>query len=212
VALFAGRRRRLIIAGWGIALSGLLTAIVASHLTVRPADGGPVVVWAGLPLALAALGLLLAAAAGADALGRLLAGVRGWRAIAGGRGAWAALVALVACSAPLPRRVAQPGISGPIHPVSNPVVPELVTVAAGQGRQVRTLVLRSAGGEVSYLLLRGPSPSLARSPRGCSRTARGEHPAADARPRSKATRLASSRSSPPSARWSVPVDKQLATR
>ena len=57
----------------------MLAAILVSHLTVRPDDGGPVVVWAGLPLALAALGLLLAAAVGADALGRLLAGAKGWR-------------------------------------------------------------------------------------------------------------------------------------
>src|SRR5262249_43472932 len=45
-ALFAGRRRPLIIAGWAVALSGLLAAIVVSHLTVQPDDGGPVVVWA----------------------------------------------------------------------------------------------------------------------------------------------------------------------
>lgn len=163
IALFAGRRRRLVTAGWGVALSGLLTAIIVSHLTVRPDDGGPVVVWAGLPLALAALGLLLAAAAGADALGRLLAGAKGWRAIVSGRGPWAALLALVACSAPVLAATAwlSAGITGPIHPVANPVVPELVAVAAGQGRQVRTLVLRSSGGHISYLLLRGSSPSLA---------------------------------------------------
>ncbi|HEX9520238.1 MAG TPA: glycosyltransferase [Streptosporangiaceae bacterium] len=162
-ALFAGRRRRLITAGWGLALTGLLGAVVVSHLVVQPDDGGPVVIWAGLPLALAAIGLLLAAAAGADALGRLLAGVKGWRAIVSGRGPWAALLGLVACSTPVLAAIAwlSSGVSGPIHRVSNPVVPELVAVAAGQSRQVRTLVLSSAGGQVSYLLLRGPSPSLA---------------------------------------------------
>ena len=162
-ALFVGRRRRLITAGWGIALSGLLAAILVSHLTVRPPDGGPVVVWAGLPLALAALGLLLAAAVGADALGRLLAGVKGWRAIMSGRGPWAALLALIGCSAPVLAAVAWigTGVSGPVHQVSSSLVPELVAVADGQARQVRTLVLRPAGGQISYLLLRGPSPSLA---------------------------------------------------
>ena len=53
------------------------------------------------------------------------------------------------------------GVSGPVHQVAGPLVPELVAVADGQARQVRTLVLRSAGGQISYLLLRGPSPSLA---------------------------------------------------
>jgi GT2 family glycosyltransferase len=162
-ALFAGRRRRVIIAGWGIALSGLLAAAVVSHLVVQPDDGGRIAIWAGLPLALAAAGLLLAATAGADALGRLLAGVKGWRAILSGRGPWAALLALIACSAPVLAAVAwlSGGISGPVQPARNPVVPELVAVAAGQARQVRTLVLRSENGLVSYLLLRGPSPSLA---------------------------------------------------
>ncbi len=162
-ALFAGRRRRVIIAGWGLALTGLLAAVVTSHLVVQPDDGGKVAIWAGLPLALAAIGLLLAAAAGADALGRLLAGAKGWRAILSGRGPWAALLGLIACSAPVLAAAGwlSTGVTGPVHPVSNQVVPELVAVAAGQSRQVRTLVLRSEHGQVSYLLLRGPSPSLA---------------------------------------------------
>ena len=161
-ALFAGRRRRVIIAGWGLALTGLLAAVVTSHLVVQPEDGAQIAIWAGLPLALAAIGLLLAGAAGADALGRLLAGVKGWRAILSGRGSWAALLGLIACSAPVLAAAAwlSNGVSGPVHPVSNQVVPELVAVAAGQSRQVRTLVLRSEHGQVSYLLLRGPSPSL----------------------------------------------------
>ena len=162
-ALLAGRGRRLIAAGWGIAVFGLLIAVLASHLTVRSAAAGQIVVWPGLPLALAALGLLLAAAVGAGALGRLLARVKGLGAVASGRGPWAALLALVACSTPLLAAVAwlSTGVSGPIHPVSKPVVPELVAATAGQGLQVRTLVVSSSGGRVSYLLLRGPSPSMA---------------------------------------------------
>jgi GT2 family glycosyltransferase len=162
-ALFAGRRRRLITAGWGLALTGMLAAVVVGHLVVQTDDGGPVVIWAGLPLALAAVGLLLAGAAGADALGRMLAGAKGWRAIFNGRGPWVAVLGLAACSTPVLAATAwlSGGVTGPIHRVANPVVPELVAVAAGQSRQVRTLVLSSAGGQVSYLLLRGPSPSLA---------------------------------------------------
>ncbi len=158
-ALFAGRRRRLVIAGWGVALFGLLAGVVVSHLIVRPADGGPVTGWSGLPLALAAIGLLMAAAAAADALGGPGAS---WRTVLGRR-PWVALLGLVACSAPALAAGSwlSTGVSGPVHKVSSTVVPELVAAADGQNRQVRTLVLRSAAGHVSYLLLRGPSPSLA---------------------------------------------------
>ncbi len=163
-ALLAGRRRRLIMVGWGIAMSGLLAAIVLSRVLVTPAGGGPAVaVWSGLPLAMAALGLLLAATVGADALGRLLAGRSGLRALASGRGAWAALIGLVACSAPLLAAAwwVTAGVTGPVRPVTNQLVPELVAMTDGQSRQVRTLVLRTVGDQVNYLLLRGPSPSFA---------------------------------------------------
>lgn len=162
-ALFAGRRRKLITAGWGVALAGFLLAIVASHLVVNPADGGRVVVWAGLPLAIAALGLLIAACVGADGLARAFAGGKGRAALASGRGLGGALLALIACSAPLLAAVTwlSSGVSGLVHPVTSQVVPELVAVADGQSRQVRTLVLHASSGHISYLLLRGPTPSLA---------------------------------------------------
>jgi GT2 family glycosyltransferase len=163
-ALFAGRRRKLITAGWGVALAGMLLAIVTSHLVVTPPDGGKVVVWAGLPLAIAALGLLLAASIGAEALSRMVAGRKGLSGSLGtGKGMVAALIALVGCSAPALAAASwlSTGVSGPIHQVTSQVVPELVAVADGQSRQVRTLVLRSDHGHVSYLLLRGASPSLA---------------------------------------------------
>ena len=161
-ALFAGRRRQLITAGWGVALASLLLAVVISHLVVTPPDGGRVVVWAGLPLAIAALGLLLAAVVGAEALPRLLEGGKGLQALASGRGMWVALIAVVACSAPVFAALnwLSTGVSGPVHQVSSQVVPELVAVADGQSRQVRTLVLRSDHGHISYLLLRGASPQL----------------------------------------------------
>jgi hypothetical protein len=75
--------------------------------------------------------------------------------------AWA--VGLLACSAPLLSAASwvTTGVSGPVHQVASPLVPEVVAAASGQSDQVRTLVLRSAHGQVSYLLLRGPSPTLA---------------------------------------------------
>ncbi|HET9893638.1 MAG TPA: glycosyltransferase [Streptosporangiaceae bacterium] len=162
-ALFAGSRRKLIMVGWGGALTGLLLAIVVSHLVVTPPDGGRVFAWAEMPLTLAAIGLLLAACAGADAVARSFAGGKGKVVLHSVRGIWGGIVALIACSAPLLAAVTwlSTGVSGLVHPVTSQVVPELVAVADGQSRQVRTLVLHSAAGHISYLLLRGPTPSLA---------------------------------------------------
>lgn len=164
-SLFARQRRGLVIAGWSVALAGLLGAIAFSHLTVTPADGGPVTAWAGLPLAIAAIGLLLAAAAGADSLARRRGGAAGRRSLRGGSGSVVLLVGLIACSAPLISAASWvgTGVSGPVHQVASPLVPEVVAAATGQSYQVRTLVLRSVHGRVSYLLLRGPSPTLADS-------------------------------------------------
>ena len=88
---------------------------------------------------------------------------KGLSAIGTGRGAWAVVIAVVASSAPVLAAVfwLGSGVSGPVHQVSSQVVPELVAVADGQSREVRTLVLRSVHGHIGYLLLRGPSPSLA---------------------------------------------------
>jgi GT2 family glycosyltransferase len=164
-ALLASRRRGLIMTGWGVALLGLLIALVVSRLSVAPAAGGArVTPWPGVPLAIAAVGLLLAGCAAADALPRPLAGpgsglLRG-RSV---RGAAVAVVGLLACSAPVLAAAfwVTTGASGPVAPVGGQVVPELVIVSSGNGLQLRTLVLRSAGGQVSYSLLRASSPSLA---------------------------------------------------
>ena len=85
------------------------------------------------------------------------------RALLSGRGLLATLIVVIACSAPLLAAIAWlgTGVSGPVHPVASQLVPELVAVADGQSHQVRTLVVRESGGQVSYVLLRGPSPSLA---------------------------------------------------
>jgi GT2 family glycosyltransferase len=161
--LFARQRRGLIIAGWSLALGGLLAAIAVGHLTVTLADAGPVIGWTGLPLAVAAIGFLLAAAAAADSLRRRRRGAAGLRALRGSSGPVASLIGLIACSAPLLSAASwvSTGVSGPVHQVASPLVPQVVAAASGQSYQVRTLVLRSAHGRVSYLLLRGPSPTLA---------------------------------------------------
>ena len=64
-ALLLTARRSLVLAGWAVALLGLLIAVAASRVLVTP-DGAfrPVAAWPGIALAVAAAGLVLAVAGG----------------------------------------------------------------------------------------------------------------------------------------------------
>ena len=163
-ALLASRRLKLIAAGWIVAVLGLAAGLAASRVTVTQADGAQVTAWPGVALAIAAAGLLLAAAAGADGLGPMLSagGRTGLRRLISARGIPVAILALAACTAPVLAAGywVMNGISGPLRPASGEVVPSLVSSTAGAGRQLRTLVLTSSGGHVSFLLLRGESPQF----------------------------------------------------
>src|SRR5262249_2810356 len=103
VALAAPRRRVLIMSGWGVALLGLAFAVLMSRVDVTPAGGQPITPWPGPALAVAAAGLLLASAAGAESLGRAVSGRArsGRAALRSPRGLAAAVVGLAAASAPL---------------------------------------------------------------------------------------------------------------
>jgi GT2 family glycosyltransferase len=181
-ALLFGRRRPLMMAGWGLAVGGVLIAIAVSRAMIRPANGGPAAsAWPGVALLLAAVGLLLAGATAGEALPRLLQGTRtglSRKARRGGNAAGAddeagqggqralrtlaaVLLAAVAFSAPVWAAASWVirGVSGPVAPVAAPVVPAVVS-AAGSGLQPRTLVLQSGDGHVAYSLQRGDSPSL----------------------------------------------------
>jgi GT2 family glycosyltransferase len=161
-ALLFSRRRVLLIAGWGAAIFGLLVAIGVSRMVVSPAGGGPAVpAWPGLALAIVGAGLVLAAATAGDALPRLVGGGNPAK-LGAVRTAGAAVLALAACSVPLLSAAYWliNGVSGPVAPTAAPVVPVLVSASSANGLQLRTLVLRSAGGQLSYTLQRGISPSL----------------------------------------------------
>jgi GT2 family glycosyltransferase len=173
VSLLLSTRRAVMMAGWGIALAGLLIAIAVSRFLITPADGGPAVAaWPGVALAIAAVGLLLAGVTAGDALPRLRPGgarpARGSKATAGPRGSRplgglrALILAGAACSAPALAAAAWvvSGVRGPVAPTSGPIVPAVVAAASGTGLQLRTLVLRTAGGQVSYSVQRGAGPSL----------------------------------------------------
>ena len=165
-ALLVSRRPALIASGWVVAILGFATGVLASHVTVTLAGSQPVVAWPGVALAVTAAGLVLAAAAGADGLRASLArpGRTAARRLASPRGFAAIVLALAACTAPVLAAAywIKDGVSGPIRPAAGgQVVPSLVSSTGAAGRQLRTLVLTSSGGHVSYLLLRGGSPQFA---------------------------------------------------
>jgi len=189
-ALLLSRRRALMMAGWGIALTGLLFAVAVSRVVVTPGSGqSGVPAWPGAAMLIAAVGLLLAGATGGDDIPRLVNGpgnqdADDWpgpsgkkRVRRGGRksgepagsrgprtlrGIGVAALALVACSAPVLAGVSWviSGVRGPVGPVSGPIVPAVVSASASDGLQQRTLVLRQAGTAVSFSLQRGASPTL----------------------------------------------------
>jgi len=188
-ALLLSRRRALMMAGWSIALAGLLVAVGVSRVVVTPGSGGPTVpAWPGVAMLIAALGLLLAGATAGDDIPQLVngpgsydtddwpapagrkrlrrGGRTGGQAAGGGprtlRGVGVAALAVVACSAPVLAAASWviSGVRGPVGPVSGPIVPAVVSASASDGLQQRTLVLREAGTEVSFSLQRGASPSL----------------------------------------------------
>jgi GT2 family glycosyltransferase len=163
-ALLAGRSRRVILAGWGAALVGLAAAVAVSRAVVA-APGATVRLpaWPGPALAVAAIGLLVAALSAADGVPGLLhrdPGVSSWR-----RGLVRVPVVgllLVACSAPILAAAfwVTNGAGGPLTVVRRQVVPELVAVSSTSGLRLRTLVLRAEDGHISYTVLRGAGPSL----------------------------------------------------
>jgi GT2 family glycosyltransferase len=169
-ALLVSRRRALMMVGWGVALSGLLVAVAVSRAVVTPAGGGPAVpAWPGVALLIPAVGLLLAGVTGGDALARLLADGR--RRRGSGRAAarraplrrlTAVLLVGAAFSAPVLAAASWVvrGVQGPVARMPGPVVPPVVGASASSDLQLRTLVLRSAGGHVSYSLERGDSPEI----------------------------------------------------
>jgi GT2 family glycosyltransferase len=169
-ALFARRRTVLVYAGWGIALGGLILALVVSRATVRPPQGGVAVsAWPGLAIAITAAGLLLAATPLIEVIGRALTGQSGaGRADPDGSGhrgpGWrfAASVAGLAAVVSAPALAAgywlANGLGGPVTAAGTPILPAFVAASAAGPDRARTLVLRQDAGTLSYAVLRAADP------------------------------------------------------
>ncbi len=165
--------------GWCVAIAGFIAAVWLSRISVTPEGGGqPAAGWPGVALALAALGLLLAAAPAAEWLAgiasnqrpispNLNTAVSGQRAAAGaGYGTLSralAIVALVAAaSAPLLAGLywVKDGVQGPVGSVTSPLLPAFVSASSTSGQQYRTLILRPNGSVLDYTVVRQGDPTL----------------------------------------------------
>ncbi|WP_018653459.1 glycosyltransferase family 2 protein [Actinomadura flavalba] len=151
-ALLLRTRRTTVLAGWLIALGGLLVAVLAGALTVtNGADRAAV--WPGTALAVAAAGLLLAAATAVARAADALTGPGRLARIGG------ALVVAAAVSAPAVAAVTWVvrGVDGPLGRVPAGTVPDFLAGPHAPG----TLVLRTRDGRVGHTVLRdGARPAL----------------------------------------------------
>ncbi|GAA2893612.1 hypothetical protein GCM10010517_58160 [Streptosporangium fragile] len=151
-ALLMRRNRMVIAIGWGVALFGVLVAILVSRTQVTSAGGDvEAPAWPGVPLAFAATGMLVVAALTADRIVE-------FRAAGGLRRAAALGVVLVAFSTPLLAAgmwVAR-GADGPLRGTVRDVVPALVAVNSAGGE--RALMLHGTEEGLRYTVLRGRTP------------------------------------------------------
>ncbi|WP_068921436.1 glycosyltransferase family 2 protein [Planobispora rosea] len=178
-ALFVRGSRTVIAIGWGVALSGVLAAVLVSRIPVAPVGGDAAEdtapAWPGVPLALAALGMSLAAAFAADRIRgfrelRELPGfraprrARATRGPGGARRAAALLVAAVAAATPLLAAGlwAATGVTGPISGNVRDVLPPAAVSVSVSRTGERILLLRSGapGGGLAFTVLRGRTPII----------------------------------------------------
>ena len=166
-ALLARRRMALVYAGWSVALAGLVLALVVSRVRVTPPQGGPAVsAWPGIALAIAAAGLLLAAAPLLEAAGRPLRQAADLITGRVPRTDWRVLVTLasfaVAVSAPVLAAgywlAAGAGVT--VTAASPQILPAFVAATSAGPNRNRTLVLRQVGATLSYAVLRDTDPVL----------------------------------------------------
>jgi GT2 family glycosyltransferase len=168
-ALLARRRVFVVYAGWAVALGGLVTALVVSRVRVTLPDGTTVSAWPGTATAIAAAGLLLAAAPLIEAALRKAAlikapGRTGERRRLPGGWRGPAVLAGLAVAASAPALAAgywlASGVRGPVTTAGPQILPPFVASSSTGPGQTRTLVLRPDGATLSYTVLRDTDPVL----------------------------------------------------
>ena len=164
------RRAGLVIAGWAVAVAGLLAAVVLSRVSVTPPAGGePADGWPGVAIALAALGLLLASAPAAQWLASIVIRSDSGQLSSATTSAYGRFGRALACAALVgaaitPLFVAaywvKDGVQGPVGSIDAPLLPAFVSASSTAGSQYRTLILRPDGAGLDYLVVRQGDPTL----------------------------------------------------
>ncbi len=170
------RRTGLLIAGWVVAIAGILAAVLVSRVSVTPLAGGqPASGWPGVATAVAALGLLLASAPAAQWLVGIIPNGNGQLPPAAelpsgsgppgygrSRRLLAGLALAAAVTAPLSVAVywIRDGVQGPVGSITSPVLPANVSASSNSGQQYRTLILRPDGTGLDYQVVRQADPTL----------------------------------------------------
>jgi GT2 family glycosyltransferase len=156
-ALIPHRRVAVTAAGWCVAVGGYLGAVAVTRASGTSAGGSHAATgWPGAALAVAALGLLIAAAPAAEWL------AHGWT----GRGlprrllTGAALIAAATAPVLVAGYWVKDGVQGPVGIVSSPVLPAFVSASSSEGTQYRTLILRENGSALDYSVVRQADPTL----------------------------------------------------
>jgi GT2 family glycosyltransferase len=164
VGLAVARQRTVALLATAVACVGYVVAMIASRFEVHaPAGGTEVPAWPGLALALAALGLLSAAAVGAHGMAERLAA----REFGLAQPA-AALVTVAAIGGPAIAGLTwfTSGADGPLDRGSPALVPAFVAAEAETTDRPRTLALRvrrhagQAERSLSYSLVRDAGPRM----------------------------------------------------
>jgi GT2 family glycosyltransferase len=163
-ALLARRRLVLVYTGWAIALGGLAAALVVSRVRPTPPGGVAVSAWPGVATAIAAAGLLLAAAplieTASLALGRTADARAGRRFTAGGLAVLGGLAAAASAPVLAAGYWLAAGVRGPVTTAGPQILPPFVASSSSGPDRTRTLVLRPDGAALSYTVLRNTDPVL----------------------------------------------------
>ncbi|MCW2680174.1 MAG: glycosyltransferase-like protein, partial [Frankiales bacterium] len=155
--LLRTRRARVAAAGWGLALLGLAAALVLARTSV---DGVPV--WPGVPLDLAAAGMLMAALVGGEGLQESLS-----RSSFGGRQLAAVGVVVLAVLVPLVSAVdgVRRGAGGPLERSTQAALPAFAEAELRAAPGSRALLLAArADGSVAYSVTGADGPRLGDRP------------------------------------------------
>lgn len=155
-ALLLRGRRVLVAVGWGVALLGILIAIVVSRTVLTAPGGAPAAAaWPGVAVAFAATAMLLSAGIAARSFGDLVR-------MGGLHRAGACAAAVLALTTPVAAAASwvTAGVQGPLSTTGESAFSNLAATLSADGTEPRTLVLRPDGATVSYSVLRGQQPQL----------------------------------------------------